>query len=718
MLRRLLIPALGLALVVACGDDSENGGDPNNGGSTDAGPTGPDLDGDDWLDDEDNCPTIANPEQRDRDNDGIGDLCDSCPATPNEEALEGDDPCLPVEEVEPNDEAGQAQALTLAPSGQFREVRGVVESPRAGVQSLDRFQLTAEAGQLIRIRVARASADSRIEPAFVVTGPDFAAREAEDRFVASREVYFPKAGTYEIAVGDRRGVFGDTPRGGQDDAYALSIEELDVETRSVEIGSEGFEGRLFAFEDPNSITILESTIVDDERFSFFTTTTELGQGVASFGLDTLLVVEVDGEVFENDDVGQGVSDSQLLLEDVPPDTPVRIVLDHARRVGPADLEYELRLTVLQYNVLPELEPNDAPDVASPLQFPSPCEPGSSETTNGGIATKPFEADVDWYRFTPEAGDVVRFEVAQTAGNFEPTFGIFELRGGAPAVLFANEDESRAVVTMTFPESAEYFLNVVHGPNIDSDDPVGGPLFTYGVRAECLNKANSGTIFGSGTLPPRSVAAGDIGRWLVAPTEVAIADVRLGSARLGPNPDDTGSPLVSPLVEMLGQGAQGLLARGAGVVGGGRIAALLEEPNPDPNYVLSIVNGNGFPTFSYRMRVDFEPATPIDEEPTEPNNSLNEPTVTTGLPVVVKGSVAPDDPDFIRFTSDGSTLDLFANAAGNTIGLLISTPGGTTIVNEPNRILGFSDNPGDYVIRVTSNVETDYTLILTDPPAAP
>jgi hypothetical protein len=713
---RLLLPALGLALAVACGGDSDSGNGSANGGTPDAGPAGPDMDRDDWLDDVDNCPAIANAEQRDRDNDGIGDACDSCPATPNADAVAGDDPCQFVEEQEPNDAEDQAQMVTLVPRGQFREVRGVVESPRAGVQSVDRYGLTVEAGQMVRIRVARANADSNIQPGFAVTGPDFAPREAEDRFVAEREVYFPRAGTYQIAVGDRRGLFGDTPRGSNDDAYALAIEDVPVETRTVEIGADGFVDRLFTFEDPNSITILESTITEDQRFSFFTTKTDLGQGNEEFGLDTILVTEFgNGDIFENDDVGRGVSDSQILLEDVEADTPIRIVLDHARRIGPVDVEYELRLTVQQYAILPELEPNDTPDIASPLQFPDPCEAPARETTSGGIEARTFQADTDWYKFAPAPGSVVRFEVAQTAGNFEPVMEIAELRGGAPFTLFENEGPSSALLTMIFPEQADFLLHVDHGPNLDGAI-AGGSLFTYRVLAECVAPVNAGTILGTDPSRAHAVQDGDIGRWTLVPSEVVIADILIDDAKLGSNPDM--GPDTSPTIQILGPGGEGLLASGAGLVGFGRAAALLDTPNPDPAYLMSVINPNGFDRFAYRVATQFEPVTPVDEAASEPNNRLSEARAVTGLPFAVVGDVSPDDPDFIRFTSDGTALDIFANAGGSTVGLLITDTEGNPIENAANRILRFAERAGDYVIRVTSTVETDYSLIVTDRPPAP
>lgn len=721
MPRRLLLPVLGLALSLGCGDSEDNGnGGPIANGAADAGSAGPDLDGDGWLDEEDNCPTVVNFEQRDRDNDGIGDQCDSCPATPNAEAEESGDPCLPVDEQEPNDSS--PQPLELLPAGQFREVRGFVETPRANNQAFDRFQIDVDAGELYRIRVARADADSSLQPAFEVTGPDFAPRQAEDRFIATRELYFPRAGTYEVAVADRRGLFGDTPRGGDDESYALSIERLDVETRSVEIGTDGFRNRTFTFDDPNSITLLESTITEASRFTFVTTRTDLGRSESNIGLDTIIVVELPDQVLENDDVGPGVTDSQLTIQDIPADTPVRIVLDHARRVGPFDTDYEIDLTVRQEDRFPELEPNDTIDTASPLQFPNcrsdiPTE--RREQVDGLIETRPFTADADFFEFTPAAGDIVRFDLGQGAGgNFSPALQVLELRGGTPVPIYSAEGETGAIIPMIFPESRPYYLQVNHGPNLDPDaDPAGGPLFDYRVFMQCLATLNREPFVSSSARAREVTQVDGISRYALVPQgETVIADVLITDARLG---TEVGAGAqMTPELQLLGEDAVGRLAAARGGIGFGRVAGLLQPEDVESSSVLAVFNPNGFRAFNYRLAVDFEPVTPVDEEAREPNNQIANATPVSDLPAAIGGVVAPSDPDFIRFNGNGSAVDVFANAGGDTVGLSISDTAGNVIESRPNAVLGFSPPPGDYVIRVTSNVETPYTLIITDRPDDP
>ena len=49
-----------------------------------------DFDGDQILDDVDNCPRIANANQFDEDGDGLGNLCDNCPAQANDDQANTD----------------------------------------------------------------------------------------------------------------------------------------------------------------------------------------------------------------------------------------------------------------------------------------------------------------------------------------------------------------------------------------------------------------------------------------------------------------------------------------------------------------------------------------------------------------------------------------------------------------------------------------------------
>jgi hypothetical protein len=50
----------------------------------------PDIDGDDYLNEDDNCLLAYNPLQEDDDSDGAGDACDNCPDMYNPDQLDGD----------------------------------------------------------------------------------------------------------------------------------------------------------------------------------------------------------------------------------------------------------------------------------------------------------------------------------------------------------------------------------------------------------------------------------------------------------------------------------------------------------------------------------------------------------------------------------------------------------------------------------------------------
>src|SRR5688572_1244768 len=197
-----------LALILSCGDGEDDVITPDT-GVPDSGIAVPgDLDGDEWPEEVDNCPGLANPEQRDRDQDGIGDACDTCPSTPNSgrDGQPGQDACTVETEAEPNDARGAGQAVVLLPAGKLLAIRGVMEAPRNGIQSVDRYRLMLPSRTLFSVRVARASMRSLLEPLIEVTGGAWTAtRSADALFVAERQIYASEAGVYEIAVSDRRG---------------------------------------------------------------------------------------------------------------------------------------------------------------------------------------------------------------------------------------------------------------------------------------------------------------------------------------------------------------------------------------------------------------------------------------------------------------------------------------------------------------------------------
>ncbi|NJK88150.1 MAG: hypothetical protein HC923_01325, partial [Myxococcales bacterium] len=514
------------------------------------------------------------------------------------------------------------------------------------------------------------------------------------------------------SVADRRGFFGDDPRGGAGDRYALSITRREVAPRNVQFP---FTNRLFPFDDARSIVILDGTVPESTRFTFLNLETDLGSGSSEFGFDTILVVDVDGEVRENDDVGRGFTDSQLTLFDLQAGLPLRVVIDHARRIGPPDLDYDVTLSMQQNDLLPEIEPNDTPNVASPVQYPN-C-PNASETTLGGVGIRDTGFDDDWYRIDARAGDILRLGAAQrdAQSTFRPIVQLAQVRGGAAVLLAQISDPVNAFLPFIFPSDGAYLLRVNHEPNLaPMANPVGGPLFDYAVTLQCLPRFNRPETFTrSDALSSVTVARRDIGRFSVAAEGPAIADVLVTSARTGTDPNN--GPFLAPEAILTGPEGKGLLGRGTGVIGvqgSARAAAFLENTNAA--HLLAVSNP-AFEQFSFKMRLDLEPVTPVAE--VEPNDQANTATLLATLPTVARGELVPESPDFYRVTLNGP-VDVFANGGDTILGLQISRPNQTALINATERILGFNEGAGEYIVRVTANLPTDYTLIITDRPANP
>lgn len=80
------VRTLGLffSLSLACSFDGSGTTNPAGDGAPSDGTVAPsDMDGDQILDEDDNCPTIANPNQFNEDVDALGNLCDNCPGEDN-----------------------------------------------------------------------------------------------------------------------------------------------------------------------------------------------------------------------------------------------------------------------------------------------------------------------------------------------------------------------------------------------------------------------------------------------------------------------------------------------------------------------------------------------------------------------------------------------------------------------------------------------------------
>lgn len=699
-------------LVSACGtgDNGSGNGTSNGNGMADmGGPQPGDADGDEWPDEEDNCPMNANPEQKDRDADGVGDVCDVCPATANDTDAE----CQSLDEAEPNNGSDQAQSLTLVESGRFRQVTGVIESPSLGEQSVDFFEFEAEAGDLIEVQAARASPDTTLQPLVEVTyaGPEpFAPRRATDRFVAQRQIYIPRSGTYRVMVSDRRGIAGEKPVGSTRESYALSLRRVEpARAREVTLPQ---EDREFPLDDPRQIAFVEAELVES-NFALFSTETLFGTGEQPFGIDTIMVIELeDGTVLENDNVGEGFTDSRLIVED-PAAGPVRIILDHANFDGLLDgRQYSVTLSAEQFETLPEIEPNDTVESAAELRYP--LEPGS-EVTSGGIALptmNPDTFDTDVYKFDATAGDIVTFTVRGRV-SMEPVIVLFDENTSLDNPLFETRGfqlANTAIIRGILPTTGEYFLQVDHAVNLvgGMNPPPfeGGPLYGYDILIDLRPRLNAVDLLTeSRTTSSRLESDGDLKTHNLLPSQPAIADVRVVDVGPGVVPDlklydvnDEGNP-----TELLNAGRARVAAFLAGNMNG----------NPYPLTMQNADDLRGGANFDYELDVRFEPVTPIAE--TEPNENPMQATNLGSIPTVVTGSVNAGMPDWFAFDlTAGQRVSFFATGPV-AVPLQLWDDDGNPLPNGVGRIEDYNvPSSGRYFLQIVAGAQpADYTLVLTD-----
>lgn len=578
-----LLPVLAITALVACGGEDGTTPPPatTDGGVVDAG-VGPDQDGDEWGDAIDNCPAVPNPEQRDRDRDGVGDVCDSCPSTPNGggEGELGQGDCSLDQESEPNDEPARAQALALVPPERILAVRGVVERPRQGSQSYDRYQIMVPSQTLLELRVARAQPDSLLEPSIEVSGGAFLSpRTADGLFVAWRQIYVSEAGTYEIAISDRRGRLDATPKGDDAWAYELAVRVVD---HTPERLSAPFDRRPLRLDPPGRVGIysLDLEVADRVRIQ---AETEL-RPTGGTGLDPILILEnADGSVWvENDSFAPGRLAARV-LQPVATAARHRLIVDHGRVVGD---EVEVSLTVDYPALDRELEPNDDAPLASPLRFCQGCQ------TSGRMDDLDGPPDIDWYSFDAIAGQVASIRgLVANASQIDPfiAIGRFDAAGDFQA-MYVNGDSSgiSARIDAIFPERGTYYLGVVDQQNLAREMPPfrGGPLFEYTILTELLGVAPAPELTVGSTVAGAINPGGKLNRYLFGAP---------GPGRLTIQVRPTGNQDLEPGVRIYGPGAVGVLAEGPGSA-----SAALSAPG---TYVIAVHNDNaglGGPDFSYEI----------------------------------------------------------------------------------------------------------------------
>lgn len=683
--RQSWAPLLLLLFAASCGGGDDPDPIADSGVvNDDAGFVPGDDDQDEWKNEEDNCPNVTNPEQRDRDHDGIGDSCDSCPATPNngQNGQVSQEGCEIVTEAEPNDEASAAMPIVLVPEDRLLEVRGAIEAPDAAGQAYDRFALMLPARTMIRVRVARTSLDSLLEPAFIVTGGSYESpRGADGLFIAERDIYVSTAGTYEIAVADRRGAFGVTPDGDDAFGYALSIRVVPFEIVTV---APPLDRQLFWLGPAGSVRVLESDVAAAPRLRLATQTT-FGLG-GDEGLDPILVLETENgaTVVENDNLGDGYRDARIIA---PINTAqrIRIVLDYGRLYGGTDLN--VRLTFDQPADGIELEPNDLVSLATPLIFPG-------ETVGDIDRPRPNGPDVDFWTFNGVAGQIAALHVLLgNASQLDPYISVGRLVGEDFVPMYVNLDSSGvgARTDIILPETGPYYVEIGDQRNTEEPYRGGNLLFTYRIFGEVigLQPASTSTVSGPirGTINP----GGRIIRHVVTTQESALLEVRTESV---------GTQDFTPLYRIFG-------TAGIGEYGAGIDTALAYVPAA-ASYVIGVQNadgGQGGSEFSYEAEVSIIPHVAIAE--VEPNDTEAQALVLNEDLTVISGRIgAEGDRDRVRIAArPNAILDavILKGARGRTVSIY-RLGANTPLANGIGGLADFAiPNAGPYTIEVTGPV---------------
>lgn len=690
---RRLSPLVLVPLALACSDDGPVDDGPVDAGPVDASAGGPDGDRDGWLDGEDNCPGTANPEQRDRDRDGIGDACDPCPATPSAAAS-----CATMTENEPNDAPGQGDMIAVPAVGEIAAVAGAVEAPEGG-QAFDRYRIMVGAESLIRIRVARSSPDSRLEPAIIVSGGGYTTpRQVDGLFVAERAFYFAEAGVYEVAIADRRGAFGDDPRGSGDYAYELSFA---AEEPRFEPVVPPFRNQPFDLGDNEQPTLLSADLTMFAT-TVFVTQTDLALGATDEGIDPILVLQrEDGTVIENDDIADDLLDARIVLENLPADESVRLVLDVERVVGDPEM-LQTRLSIEQYNTIQELEPNDQPSLASELEFPGQTGGVLEQKAAGEVP------DIDWYALDVEAGTFLRFYgVTPGDSSADPYMVIGRLNdAGEFRTLYANADAIGAgtqVEAMLY-EAGTYHVAVIDQRNVGAEEPpfVGSDIHTYTIFAEAATlRPRDPTIRGRATVQDASNPPGSLLLYEVQVDGPSVVDARTLIV---------GQDEMVPLYRIFGDGGVGQYGSGVDVA-----AALLPEAG---TYLLGVQNANeglGASGFTFRTAVRTATVAPVTEA--EPNDDLDSAETLPAAPAGASGAIDPlgDVDRYAIELAEAEAIDILiaTGAEGRTVN--VTDDAGTPLATGPGGVLGFvAPASGTYVLQVVGGEPGPYTLVVVRP----
>jgi hypothetical protein len=596
-----------------------------------------------------------------------------------------------IEEIEPNDTPGAGVPVSLAPAGRILEIRGVLEPPEGGAQAYDRYQAMIPARTLLHVRVARTSPRSLLEPAVIVRGGAFVTpRIAEGLFLAEREIYVSAAGLYEIAVADRRGALDGEPKGSAEDGYALAISVISATPERV---VPPLFGRAFRLAPAGKVGLFEADLAAS-LWTRLETETNLGRGLGTEGIDTILVLETDGgaTVIENDDLAPGISDSRLLLP-LSSSQPGRIVIDHERIFGTGDLEVALRIDEPRNDA--ELEPNGVPELASRLVFPG--------ETKGEIGAPLGDApDVDWYAIDAAAGQVAAFHALLEPGSmFDPFLLLGHLEGGSFVPDYANGDSSGVTARLDaiFHTSGTFHLAVFDERNTERPFR-GGELFRYRIFAEVSGIQPVSVLTSSGTLSGAINPGGKIIRHVVTTRDSAVLALETRMK---------GIPELAPFFRVYGPQAIGLLGQGEE-----RAIAFLPTA---ASYVVGVHNAReGAGSAEHTYEVFAELAYVAAGREGEPNDAPGEEGALGGIPAVVEGGLESTN-DVDRYSVSlraGMIGDAVLTIGGRNRTIDVFTAGARVpLASSADGLVSFTvPADGRYIVRLSSsNTAGAYTFVL-------
>lgn len=450
-------------------------------GAPDAGPV--DTDGDGVPDGADNCPGVYNPQQEDQDRDGVGDACDSCPSIANPRGTNGQQdpvPCRPRPEVEPNDDAATAQAVTLP--GVWS---GVIEP--AG--DLDVFVFAAEPGTYLRVDIDTSGGDLNAALAVVGLDPSNAgyqrAFDEPTRKDLSRELFLAAGGRYALAVTDARNATWRV--GGPTFTYRMTISTPFLPADVPRVTALPFT-RTDALAPIGALRFYTLALAQPGLARAEVTALRGG----SSDLDAALTVydpTTRTVLADNRDQDLLTPDPRALVR-LPGDRELLLVVEpetYAVLPGtPVRASYRLDVSTLPEGV--ELEPNDSAQTATPV--PVPVTLAGTIALTGPLGGQLGDRDV--FRFNTAIGTLVRVRAQPTGGGLRAALEVRDPTG-KQVVFHRDATVTGAVAEVLVTQAGEYTAWLDDRVNLDARASgtgafVGGSTYGYSLTTEVLTLA--------------------------------------------------------------------------------------------------------------------------------------------------------------------------------------------------------------------------------------